>query len=54
MLVHIGQYMYLIIYYITKDDSSLLDELEEIYIFHIIYYKSLILQNTMTFPSNYD
>jgi hypothetical protein len=35
---------YLIIYCITKDDCSLLDEFEEIYIFHIIYYKSLILQ----------
>jgi hypothetical protein len=34
---------YLIIYCITKDDNSQLDEHEEIYIFHIIYYKSLIL-----------
>jgi hypothetical protein len=34
---------YLIIYCITKDVTSLFDELEEIYIFHIIYYKSLIL-----------
>jgi hypothetical protein len=45
---------YLIIYCITKDFNSQFEELEGIYIFHIISYKSLILQNTMTFPSNYD
>jgi hypothetical protein len=28
---------YLIIYYITKDDNSLLHELEEIYIYFILY-----------------
>jgi hypothetical protein len=34
---------YLIIYCITKDERSLLDELEEIYMFHMIYYKSFRL-----------